>query len=124
MWSGSGGSTFYYNAKTVDECGTINGVTSYAETGASLSTIAERGTNKLVAIANEVLKADMSLCGKKIQITHTTTKKVYSDLFVWDGCAACNSDPHIDMSDIEFATIYGEDRCSEGEIKNEITWEV
>lgn len=45
------------------------------EPDSGAKTIKERGSNKFVAIANKILAANMALCGKKIVITHTTTKK-------------------------------------------------
>lgn len=63
-------------------------------------------------------------CGKKVVVTYEGRRRDDLNLFIWDGCAACNANGGLDFSSTIFAEIAGADHCKDGRIENKMTWEI
>lgn len=75
----------------------MNGWYSFAETNgyamcepnAGYKTLAERGSNRVVAMPSEMLSGHLAdYCGKEVKVTWNG--RTVDNLVIWDGCAACN----------------------------------
>lgn len=109
LYSGSSSGTFYYDLRKT--CPGIpyfpenNGYpycASYNPSGATYKTLAQLGTNNVIAIDINVLSANRArLCGKKV-LVYKDGKPVSApdggSFFVWDGCEACIGGGRLDFS--------------------------
>ena len=60
------------------------------EPNAGYKTLAQRGSNRVVAMPSNMLSGRQSeYCGKEVVVTFGG--KTVDNLILWDGCAACNS---------------------------------
>lgn len=130
LFSGGGLGTLYYDMNGGGTCGPINGWYSYAETGgyamcepnSGYKTLAERGSNRVVAIPSNMLQGNQAkYCGKEISVTYNGN--TVNNLILWDGCAACNSNGGLDFSSTVFAEVFGENNCGAGKLGG-MTWEI
>lgn len=81
-------------------------------------------TNYIVAIPRSLIaKNKSSYCGKMVRVYHKG--RLIPRVFVaWDGCVACDENGGIDFSSSAFAEIFGAERCKEGRISGEVSWEI
>merc|ERR1712093_104540 len=92
------------------------------EPNAGYKTLAQRGSNRVVAMPSELLSGHLAeYCGKEVKVTYNG--KTVDNLVIWDGCAACNGANGLDFSSTVFAEIFGEDNCSKGKIYD-MSWEI
>jgi len=128
--TGLGQGTLYYDLNGGGTCGPANGWTHFAETNgygmcepnAGYKTLAQRGSNRVVAMPSNMLSGRQSeYCGKEVVVTFGG--KTVDNLILWDGCAACNSNNGLDFSSTVFAEIFGEDNCNKGRIDG-MSWEI
>ena len=74
---------------------------------------------------NQLLRANLAgYCGKRVVVTINGRRRDDLDLRIWDGCEACNANNGLDFSSSMFATLFGENRCAEGRIKGQMSWEI
>ena len=94
----TGFGTLYYDINGGGTCGPANGWSSFPETSRpamcepwqATKTLAQRGTNKIVALPVSMMSGNLDkYCGK--EVTATYNGKTISGLIAWDGCAACDS---------------------------------
>lgn len=134
--SGQGFGTYYYDIDQVDACGTSfenqnqGGVMC---SSATLLSLDQMNTNYVVAMNNSQLRADPSLCGKKVVVT-VNGQQSDLPLFIGDGCQRCatgpsSSDtwnaegaPGLDFSYSVLDQLSGGSACNDGHI--EISWEI
>lgn len=92
----TGFGTLYYDINGGGTCGPANGWSSFPETNGFTmcepwtgpKTIAQRGSNRIVALPVSMMAANLkNYCGKEV-IAHYNGKTV-GGLIAWDGCAAC-----------------------------------
>ena len=134
LLSGAGDATFYYDINGGGTCGPANGISSYPETGGycmcewnnpSPKTLGSYNTNNIVAIPNQLLRNNLSkYCGKKVVVTIDGKERDDLNLFVWDGCEACNANDGLDFSSTTFGDLFGANRCPAGRIKGELSWKI
>lgn len=70
------------------------------EPNAGYKTLAQRGSNRVVAMPSNMLSGRQSeYCGKEVVVTFGG--KTVDNLILWDGCAACNANvsAHISSRD-------------------------
>ncbi|GIL78135.1 hypothetical protein Vretifemale_7564 [Volvox reticuliferus] len=109
LYSGSSTGTFYYDLRKT--CPGIpyfpenNGYpycASFNPSGATYKTLAQLGTNNVIAIDINVLTANRArLCGKKVLVYKNGNPVSPPDggsFFVWDGCQACIGGGRLDFS--------------------------
>ena len=127
-------STFYYDSKgEAGKCGPANAISFFPESRGipecsswvTPETLLQIGSDNVVAIPHSLLGADRhKYCGKRIVVTVNGHERTDLNLFVFDGCAACDSNGGLDFSSNMFADLFSPERCKEGRIKNEITWKI
>lgn len=92
----TGFGTLYYDINGGGTCGPANGWSHFAETNGFTmcepwtgpKTIAQRGSNRIVALPVTMMQGNLQkYCGKEV-IAHYNGKTV-GGLIAWDGCAAC-----------------------------------
>jgi hypothetical protein len=126
--SGSGTGTYYYDIAR-SNCG--GG--SFAETNGypkctsntSYKTLAQYGTNNIVAIDNNLLNAPGGrerYCGKQIRVYRNGAEVAGGPFVVMDGCAGCGSTT-IDFSLTAADSISGGRACQDGRIGG-LSWSV
>lgn len=108
LYSGTAGGTYYYDLKT-----TCPQDRPYAENNgfpactsnnpAFWQTLAQLGSNNVIAIDNNVLQSNRArYCGKLVRVYRPDGSQVSApdggNFFVWDGCAACIGGGRIDFS--------------------------
>lgn len=120
----TGFGTLYYDINGGGTCGPANGWTHFAETGGFTmcepwtgpKTIAQRGTNRIVALPVSMMTGNLEkYCGKEV-VAHYNGKTV-SGLIAWDGCAACDQGNGIDFSSSVFGELVGTDNCGAGKVQ-------
>ena len=134
LLSGAGDATFYYDINGGGTCGPANGISSYPETeGFSMCewnnptprTLGSYNTNNIVALPNQILNGNLSkYCGKKVVVTIDGKERDDLNLYIWDGCEACNANNGLDFSSTIFGDLFGEGRCGEGRIEGELSWKI
>ena len=128
LLSGSGTGTYYYDIAR-SNCG--GG--SFAETNGypkctsntSYKTLAQYGTNNIVAIDNNLLNAPGGrerYCGKQIRVYRNDAEVAGGPFVVMDGCAGCGSTT-IDFSLTAADSISGGRACQDGRIGG-LSWSV
>jgi hypothetical protein len=130
LYQGSGWGTFYYDV-TGRSC---PGFGPYAENNgyptctsfdpARYRTLAQYGTNNIVAIDASVLAADRArYCGKEIVIYRNGVRVPGGPYVVFDGCAACQGGQGIDFSLTALNNIDNGNACNDGKVPG-FTWQV
>ncbi|KAK1923963.1 hypothetical protein DB88DRAFT_540051 [Papiliotrema laurentii] len=88
----------------------INGGYPYCQ-GQSAKTLNDLGTNRIVAINQNLVWGDPAeYCGKEVQIVQadgTVLDFPEGPLFIWDSCEACASNPIVDVSAKVFTQLKG-----------------
>ena len=131
--SGSGSGTYYYDVHSNYCPQDSNG---YAENNgygycepwqhSGAKTLAQEGTNNIVAIDANLLSANRAgLCGKVVKV-FANGKQVSApdggDFFVWDGCQACIGGGRIDFSVSGLKKVNG-GACDLGVVPG-VTWQI
>ena len=134
LLTGAGDATFYYDINGGGTCGPANGISAYPETGGycmcegsnpNPRVLGDYGTNNIVAMPNSLLGGNLgTYCGKKVIVSVDGQERDDLDLFIWDGCEACNANDGLDFSSTIFGDLFGEDRCGEGRISGELSWRI
>ena len=134
LLTGAGDATFYYDVNGAGTCGPANGISSYAETDGygmcewynpNPRTLRDYGTNNIVAMPNQILGGNLATyCGKKVIVSIDGQERDDLNLFIWDGCEACNGNDGLDFSSTIFGDLFGEGRCGEGRIQGELSWRI
>jgi hypothetical protein len=109
LYSGTASGTYYYDLRSpcpqdpngYPENNGYPTCTSFTA-GANQQTLAQLGTNNVVAIDANLLSGNRAkYCGKKVIVTYNGQQVAApdgGDFFVWDGCAACVGGGKIDFS--------------------------
>lgn len=125
--------TMYYDINGAGTCGAAQGITNFGIEGgytlcepsdvSQAKTLKQRGTNNIVAMSNTILGANKAkYCGKKVVVTWEGKVRDDLDLFIWDGCEACNANDGLDFSSTIFGTITND--CAAGRIPDKMSWEI
>ncbi|KAJ3357974.1 hypothetical protein HDU83_000031 [Entophlyctis luteolus] len=127
--SGSGLGSYYYDVTGLFCKGDLepyaeNNGYAYCEppAGQGAETLEQRGTNLIVALANDEIAANKSgLCGKRVQVYYNGAA-VDATFYVWDSCVACDGGVRLDFSLSALMSI-NSNVCELG-IVSGISWEV
>ncbi|EFJ41579.1 chitinase, lysozyme [Volvox carteri f. nagariensis] len=134
LYSGSGSGTYYYDLRTTcpqnpggfPENNGYPYCASYDPSAPTYKTLAQLGSNNVIAIDRNVLSANRAgLCGKKILVFKDGVPVTAPDggsFFVWDGCEACVGGGRIDFS-LSGLQRAASDACSLGVVPG-ISWQV
>jgi hypothetical protein len=125
----------YYDINGAGTCGAAQGITNFGIEGGytmcepsdntKAKTLGQRGTNNIVAMSNTILGANKAkYCGKKVVVTWEGKVRDDLNLFIWDGCEACNANDGLDFSSTIFGDIAGTANCGAGRIQNKMSWEI